>query len=447
MFYITAFICSLLVCVIVNYSQSSSEKVARSPSFQKFQVNYIAVFLLSMASDWLQGPYVYALYEKYGYQEGDIGKLFIMGFGSSMIFGTVVGSFADKYGRKKNCILYGIIYGASCLTKHSPNFWILMCGRLLGGIATSILFSAFESWMIYEHNKMQFPPELISNTFSVATFGNGVVAIVSGLVASFVAEKFGYVAPFDVAVALLILVVIVVSATWSENYGDQRHQMSTSFATAWRYLINDPKIWMLGAIQSLFEGAMYIFVFKWTPSLSDPNPDPKKRIPIPHGLIFACFMVCVMIGSAVFKFLIARKRVESFSRFMFLLATLTMLVPVLTESREVRFFGFLLFEVCCGIFWPCLGTMRSKYVPEEVRATLMNFFRIPLNLIVVFLLVETGKLSATTIFLCNVGLLSLATGCQHALYAQTKTILQQEIDRALLSSSDMDLGSEDHDHS
>ena len=29
-----------------------------------------------------------------------------------------------------------------------------MAGRLLGGIATSILYSAFESWVVYEHNKV-----------------------------------------------------------------------------------------------------------------------------------------------------------------------------------------------------------------------------------------------------------------------------------------------------
>ena len=48
------------------------------------------------AGDWLQGPYVYALYQHYGYDKGDIGRLFIAGFGSSMVFGTIVGSLADK---------------------------------------------------------------------------------------------------------------------------------------------------------------------------------------------------------------------------------------------------------------------------------------------------------------------------------------------------------------
>lgn len=75
--------------------------------------------LTNAAGDWLQGPYVYALYEHYGFSVKDIGRLFIMGFGSSMIFGTIVGSLADRHGRKKAAILYVVSYGLSCVTKHS----------------------------------------------------------------------------------------------------------------------------------------------------------------------------------------------------------------------------------------------------------------------------------------------------------------------------------------
>jgi hypothetical protein len=49
-----------------------------------------------VVADWLQGPYVYAVYDSYGFNQGDIANLFIVGFGSSMIFGTIVGSLADK---------------------------------------------------------------------------------------------------------------------------------------------------------------------------------------------------------------------------------------------------------------------------------------------------------------------------------------------------------------
>jgi hypothetical protein len=47
-------------------------------------------------SDWLQGPYVYALYKSYGYGLDSIGVLFIVGFLSSALFGTVISSLADR---------------------------------------------------------------------------------------------------------------------------------------------------------------------------------------------------------------------------------------------------------------------------------------------------------------------------------------------------------------
>ena len=47
-----------------------------------FQRSYLTVYMLMVAGDWLQGPYVYALYEYYGFKIQDIGTLFIAGFGS-----------------------------------------------------------------------------------------------------------------------------------------------------------------------------------------------------------------------------------------------------------------------------------------------------------------------------------------------------------------------------
>jgi hypothetical protein len=61
---------------------------------------------------------------------------------------------AFRRGRKRACITYCVSYILSCITKHSPEYKILMIGRILGGVATSLLFSAFESWLVAEHNKV-----------------------------------------------------------------------------------------------------------------------------------------------------------------------------------------------------------------------------------------------------------------------------------------------------
>lgn len=52
----------------------------------------------------------------------------------------------------------------------------------------------------------------------------------------------------------------------------------------------------------------------------------------------------------------------------------------------LQLLGFCVFEACVGIFWPSIMKMRSQYIPEEARSTIMNFFRIPLNIFVCIVL-------------------------------------------------------------
>ncbi|XP_045165418.1 molybdate-anion transporter-like isoform X2 [Mercenaria mercenaria] len=421
-----------ILCAILFFYTRSKTQAVTDAGFQQFQRTYMIVYLLAMAGDWLQGPHVYALYASYGMTTHQIEILFVAGFGSSMIVGTVVGSFADKYGRRNNCILYGILYGAACITKHFNNFWVLMIGRLLGGTATSILYSAFESWLVFEHNKRGYDSELLGNIFSHAILGNSLVAITAGIVAQYFADMFGFVAPFDVSLTVLMLMCGLVVCTWPENYGDKTIHIGQSMQNAVQAIKSDYKVLCLGLIQSLFEGSMYVFVLEWTPALTPPTPispphtardllDTEEHTPtIPHGHIFAGFMVSIMIGSSLFKLLSKCTTPESFMRPVLFVSALTLATPILFPGNQlIIFIAFLVFEVCVGLFWPSMSTMRGKYVPEETRATVMNFFRIPLNFIVVLILLQNLKMSV--IFSCCVVFLILATVFQHWLYQLSRT--------------------------
>ncbi len=57
-------------------------------------------------------------------------------------------------GRKKAALAYVVMYTSGCVTKHFNDFNILLAGRLFSGIATSLLNSAFESWLVAEHSKV-----------------------------------------------------------------------------------------------------------------------------------------------------------------------------------------------------------------------------------------------------------------------------------------------------
>ena len=97
-----------------------------------------------------------------------------------------------------------------------------------------------------------------------------------------------------------------------------------------RFSRTDEKIALLGAIQSLFEGSMYTFVFLWTPALS-PNDEE-----IPHGFIFAIFMLSSMIGSSLASRFMARSslRVEVYMQVVFLISAATLLSPVVINVSK-----------------------------------------------------------------------------------------------------------------
>lgn len=249
-------LCVLLQLYSRNSSNSKSATITTNPKFNGFQMNYLCVFLLAMFSDWLQGPYVYELYVSYGFTQVQIAELFVCGFGSSMIVGTFIGGLADKLGRKTMCIMYCVCYIIACFTKLVPEYWTLMLGRFLSGVSTSLLFSVFESWMVCEHFKQGFEPNLIGDTFAYATFGNGLVAVIAGLIANSAAETYGFVAPFVVAILPLSIVAIMVTFTWTENYGNQQLELLSSLTKGFNLIRNDSRIAALGLGQSCFEGKL-----------------------------------------------------------------------------------------------------------------------------------------------------------------------------------------------
>lgn len=436
--------CSLLCVALQLYgrtqgqaAKSMSSTVTTNSRFSSFQTNYLIVFMLAMFSDWLQGPYVYELYVSYGFSQSEIAELFVCGFASSMVVGTMVGGLADKLGRKVMCIMYSVCYIAACLTKTVPEYWTLMVGRFLSGVSTSLLFSVFESWMVCEHNKQGYDGALLGDTFAYATFGNGLAAVTAGLIANSAAKSYGYVAPFLVAIAPLGLVAVVISMTWTENYGSQQSNisMTSSLAKGFSLIVSDPRIAALGLGQSCFEGAMYTFVFMWTPALKTIEETAAETSGTVLaettsqylGLIFAVFMVCVMVGSSIFKIFSARKEnLYKIPLAMHAVAFFSMgMTTYFIDNKPVVYAMFLLFETTVGIFYPSYGVIKSEKIPEEIRSSVMNIFRIPLNAFVVVLLLKIKYLSPQYVFTVCTASHAVAFLCYLYFYSSVRTTTEE----------------------
>mmetsp|Transcript_83595 Transcript_83595/g.147850 ORF Transcript_83595/g.147850 Transcript_83595/m.147850 type:complete len:480 (+) Transcript_83595:86-1525(+) len=447
-FYHKAILPMLTLTILLSYHARPSKAEHPPEEFTKFQMTYLSVWSLCVAADWLQGPYVYALYQAYGFEHYQVAQLFVAGFAASLFFSCFVGSVADKIGRKRCCMAYCVFYILSCATKHFKSYHILMLGRVTGGIATSLLFSCFECWMVSEHlTRHEFSDSLLSYLFGIKFQVMYFVAIASGILAQFASDSFrfapitkdslvyvgGNCVPFDLSAFVLVIAFILIGLFWEENYGNPDSSSSSSsirkiaenVKQAATMMLMDGKTLMLCIIVSCFEGAMYAFVFSWTPALETSNAAP------PFGLVFALFMMACASGAACST--LVSERFDPLRRLavVFVVSLVMFLVAAKTASvagwLNLCFLAFMVFEFCVGAYFPAAGLLKSKLVPEQIRGTMYNLFRVPLNAIVVSLLLSDFDM-LTTFGICAsmlcVGL--LATGCMRRDDEPIETLVDPE---------------------
>lgn len=407
-FYLVTCCATAVTCAILAFTTRPKADANTPENFHKLQTKYLIAWAVCVAADWLQGPFVYALYQSYGFSRADNAKLFVAGFGASFLFGTFVAGFADTIGRKRAILLYCFLYVVSCLTKHVNEFNTLLVGRVTGGIATSLLFSAFESWLASESTvRHNFPQGLLSYAFSMMYFVNYLVAAGTGLVSDKIVGAVvmqsvsgpfhvgGFLMVFDAAMICCIVGGTYVALSWEENYGDSSGMMAQlrSFTTGVCTICTNGRIATCCAVVTLFESSMYIFVFNWTPVLHHHGDAPP-----PFGMIFSTFMMSCMIGSSIFAMCSTFKTKLVLLPALALAGCAMMLPTVLGVSASkdpFNLWAFLVFELCCGLYFPAIGTLKAEAVPEANRSTIYNLFRAPMNMIVVAVLLINPSLEAT----------------------------------------------------
>lgn len=166
-----------------------------------------------------------------------VAVLFVTGFMAAGLAAPLVGVWADQQyvrsftaiisganhfvsGRKKLCLVFCITYCFACLCINIPYLPVLFLGRLTAGVSTSILYSAFEAWLVSSANSLAIPASDLSTIFGRATLVNGFVASGAGVVSNqLVSFTKSFASPFIASGGLLGLAYFVINANWIENYG------------------------------------------------------------------------------------------------------------------------------------------------------------------------------------------------------------------------------------
>lgn len=425
---------------IAPKKNDSSETSVDNSEFKSFQIWYIIIFILSRLSDWMLGPYIVAIYDRFNYSESDKAILFMFGYLTSGAFGIFIGSIADKFGRKLTCIIFCALFPLSSMIMitFGDTFWLLLCARFLSGISTSILHSVFESYLITHHKLNKYPINKLNETFEISNSINSIVAIFAGIIGSTlisIYERYNLftslpkcAAPLHFSCVICVITMYLIMNKWTENYGQQsmNDNLLNTMKKSFNVIFNDKRIILIGIIQSGFESSLYIFVFKWTPILDSVYFGDNDNDKFDHGLVFAIMMISCFIGCCIIT--IIRLKYNGYNHgyiqciemnFICIISAISLFMVLFINDFNSRLLLFIIYEICVGGYRPTLSSLRSKLIPHHANiATIINIFRIPLNIIVVIVLTQIEYFQ-NTVFLITTMLLMI---CSLSSYHLSKII-------------------------
>jgi len=159
---------------LTNKDKGDSAAEPKPAAIKSLQIRFLAVFWLLRCADWLQGPYFYEVYSSKIFNGAPatlaiVSKLFLTGFASTALFGPLVGKASDNKGRKRGTLAFALLYSLGAASTKSNVLGVLLMGRVLSGIGTSLLFSAPEAWLVGEATSKN-GGQYLGETFGLVSF-------------------------------------------------------------------------------------------------------------------------------------------------------------------------------------------------------------------------------------------------------------------------------------
>ncbi|XP_059074236.1 uncharacterized protein LOC131034289 isoform X2 [Cryptomeria japonica] len=399
-----------------NLEPSSNSFMYLPLPFLSFQRSFLCIYFL--ASEALQAVYGESLYQQYGIGREDMALLFAFGYFVSLLVGTFLGIASDFLGRKKACIVFCILHLIGCLARLFNKYHSLLMGTSSISLASSLFSCTFETWMTTEHDKLGFRQDWLSDTFWTMSFGAAASSLGSAALANTLVNwkgPHGMALPSAAAAVVAFVCAILITKGWGENTATSKIK-TRKIVSSLAYLMADKRILLLAWVQTCFDFAVTAFWFLWTPTIVADGRE------VHISMIYPCLMGSIMIGSVAASWLLCGPyfcRPELYLTAVFVTASFSLAIPAY-DYQEIGLLValFCLFNVCVGIISPSLARLRSIYVPNDLRASMMSLSRVPANAVIVFVLIKGGyyhNLDNSTVFtFCVIGLLTGA-GCLHLL--------------------------------
>lgn len=288
-----------------SFSVNRSLQLNREQKILKFK--FLAAYVLTRASTWAKGPYLFTLYHKYhGFTIDEIGILYIIDAIFAFLSGPIFGSFADRYGRRLFSSFYCLFVVSNLVLRITGIRSLAYIAQILTGLGSTLLTTPFESWIVYEASKLiQETPNdkerYLQGIFKDQALFDALCSIIVSAITAVIYTVYGIIAPLLFAILMATIAYFVIILTWDENKPNSINEKSNydSFLDACCEL-KKRNVLSIGIIESLWMATLNLYIFIWTPVLENSTDDGKMNI----GFIFFVFVLMAINGILLFELIV-----------------------------------------------------------------------------------------------------------------------------------------------
>lgn len=213
-----------------------------------------------------------------------------------------------------------------------------------------------------------------------------------------------------------IITGFYIIITWNENNLEltkvenigksvEQDSLTEKMSMALHKIKTDLPLLSVGIIESAFKISLVLFMFMWTPLL-----EKAAGAKVHPGSIFVCFMLARLIGSELYDGI--KKHLKTNTYILSIFVTITGTISFYVEYQffyfHLVFCMLIYFDGLSGIIFPLMSSLKSQMIPEELRTTIMTFFRIPINICCILALYLSSWVSTLSICLMCTGIMAVS---------------------------------------
>lgn len=313
-----------------------------------------------------------------GFTIAQVGLLFGASRLSVFVFEIPTGIFADSYGRKKSILItYFLSIFSALIYFFSSNFYFLLIGSIISGLALTFMTGAFEA-LVVDSLKLSDKEHLRNKIF----IRLGIISTIGFVAGGFAGSSIAYFNLRYIWFLQAIVAIVALVLGWrflKEKFYPQKILIKKkNYLKAILDKIKNPlisifqekRISLMFFMAILMALASAFYLISWPVIFKDILSIPIHYFGIISGVAGAFFLIGSLVAE---RFSLKKGTIRTLVSCLILMATFY-IIFAFSKSIVLSLLSFVLIDFFNGGFSPLFYSLLNRFIPSPQRATILSFY-------------------------------------------------------------------------